>query len=162
KFDPISTKDYYGLAGIFFSTHILPKLTPKGAGETPLRIPLLSAAEKEQRKQYAERVAALAKRLKEETDAHYPAFPKSLLPAAAGEDASRSAEQWSLFLADYAARKGLHEYALRQWSAYLGYGDIYRLMTTPLRDLLGNAGVHVWKGANDTPSLTVNTNAEAK
>jgi len=33
KFDPIPTADYYSLAGIFFSSHILPKLTPKGAGE---------------------------------------------------------------------------------------------------------------------------------
>ena len=33
KFDPIPTADYYSLAGIFFSSHILPKLTPKGQGE---------------------------------------------------------------------------------------------------------------------------------
>ena len=45
KFDPIPTKDYYGLAGIFFSTHILPKLTPKGAGENILRIPLVTKAD---------------------------------------------------------------------------------------------------------------------
>src|SRR5207249_4639932 len=45
KFDPISTQDYYGLAGIFFSTHILPKLAAKGAGENPLRIPLVSPEE---------------------------------------------------------------------------------------------------------------------
>jgi hypothetical protein len=29
KFDPISQADYYGLAGIFFSTHILPNVGPK-------------------------------------------------------------------------------------------------------------------------------------
>src|SRR5258708_40128813 len=43
KFDPISTKDYYGLAGIFFNKHILPKLKPKGPGGTPPRVPLQTA-----------------------------------------------------------------------------------------------------------------------
>jgi hypothetical protein len=41
KFDPISTADYYGLAGIFFSTHILPNVGPKTNGPPMLRIPLL-------------------------------------------------------------------------------------------------------------------------
>ena len=49
KFDPIATKDYYGLAGIFFSSHILPKLTPKGAGEIFLRIPLETKADADRR-----------------------------------------------------------------------------------------------------------------
>ncbi len=45
KFDPISTADYYGLAGIFFSTHILPNVGPKTNGPPMLRIPLLPPAE---------------------------------------------------------------------------------------------------------------------
>ena len=40
KFDPVSTKDYYGLAGIFFSTHILPNVGAKTGGPSMLRIPL--------------------------------------------------------------------------------------------------------------------------
>ena len=43
KFDPISTEDYYALAGIFFSTRIIPGPVP---GNTPLvRVPLLSPDE---------------------------------------------------------------------------------------------------------------------
>jgi len=42
KFDPIPTADYYGLAGIFFSSRILDKFAAKTAGENPMRIPLLS------------------------------------------------------------------------------------------------------------------------
>jgi hypothetical protein len=39
KFDPISTEDYYALAGIFFSTRLIPGPVP---GNTPLvRVPLL-------------------------------------------------------------------------------------------------------------------------
>src|SRR4029079_17185853 len=50
KFDPLSTADYYGLAGIFFSTHILPNVGPKTDGPPMLRIPLLPPAEVEARK----------------------------------------------------------------------------------------------------------------
>ena len=32
KFDPIPTADYYSLAGIFYSTHILPDVGPKPTG----------------------------------------------------------------------------------------------------------------------------------
>src|SRR5207344_29519 len=43
KFDPISTEDYYALAGIFFSTRVIPSPVK---GNTPLvRVPLLPAAE---------------------------------------------------------------------------------------------------------------------
>jgi Protein of unknown function (DUF1553)/Protein of unknown function (DUF1549)/Planctomycete cytochrome C len=43
KFDPVSTEDYYSLAGIFFSTRLIPGPV---AGNTPLvRMPLLSADE---------------------------------------------------------------------------------------------------------------------
>ncbi|MEY4483060.1 MAG: hypothetical protein RL693_512 [Verrucomicrobiota bacterium] len=42
KFDPFTTRDYYGLAGFFYSSHILAKFTPKGAGEKLMRIPLVS------------------------------------------------------------------------------------------------------------------------
>jgi hypothetical protein len=43
KFDPISTEDYYALAGIFFSTRLIPGPVP---GNTPLvRVPLVPPAE---------------------------------------------------------------------------------------------------------------------
>ena len=46
KFDPISTEDYYALAGIFFSTRLIPGPVP---GNTPLvRVPLLSPDELKQ------------------------------------------------------------------------------------------------------------------
>src|SRR5258708_17255594 len=45
KFDPIPTADYYGLAGIFFSTHILDQFAAKTPGGKPMPIPVLSAPE---------------------------------------------------------------------------------------------------------------------
>jgi hypothetical protein len=58
KFDPISTEDYYGLAGIFFSTRLIPGPI---AGNTPLvRVPLIPMAAIEKAKtKYA---AALRRR----------------------------------------------------------------------------------------------------
>src|SRR5262249_31067070 len=41
KFDPVSQTDYYALAGIFYSTHILKELGAKGAEYTLNRVPLV-------------------------------------------------------------------------------------------------------------------------
>ena len=41
KFDPISTEDYYALAGIFYSTHILKELGIKGGEYTMNRVPIV-------------------------------------------------------------------------------------------------------------------------
>jgi hypothetical protein len=65
KFDPISTKDYYGLAGIFFSTHILPNVGPKTNGPPMLRIPLVSKAENAARERYSKSMKDLESKLKQ-------------------------------------------------------------------------------------------------
>ena len=44
KFDPISTEDYYALAGIFYSSHILKELGTQGGEYTMIRVPLLTTA----------------------------------------------------------------------------------------------------------------------
>jgi hypothetical protein len=59
KFDPLTTRDYYGLAGIFFSSRILEKFTPKGAGENFMRVPLTSPAESIERERMMKRVAEI-------------------------------------------------------------------------------------------------------
>jgi hypothetical protein len=43
KFDPVSQADYYGLAGVFYSSHILQKLGAKGGEYTLNRAPLDSS-----------------------------------------------------------------------------------------------------------------------
>src|SRR5438105_3641040 len=57
KFDPISAEDYYGLAGIFFSSHILPDPGPKTEGSKILRIPLIPKSEVEKRKKAEAQIA---------------------------------------------------------------------------------------------------------
>jgi hypothetical protein len=49
KFDPISQRDYYGLAGIFHSTRILSEAGAVGDHTVALRIPLAASSQKERR-----------------------------------------------------------------------------------------------------------------
>jgi cytochrome c553 len=64
KFEPIPTADYYSLAGIFFSTHILPNVGPKTNGPPMLRIPLAPKEAVEKQARYEARLAELEKELK--------------------------------------------------------------------------------------------------
>ncbi len=64
KFDPLTTRDYYGLAGIFFSSRILEKYAPKGSAEFLMRIPLLSPEQVAERERMTKRVAAIDAELK--------------------------------------------------------------------------------------------------
>ncbi|MBL8842472.1 MAG: PSD1 domain-containing protein [Planctomycetes bacterium] len=65
KFDPLSQADYYALAGIFFSSHILPDVGPKTAGPPMLRLPLASSEELAQRAAQAARTDELLAALNE-------------------------------------------------------------------------------------------------
>jgi len=64
KFDPIPTEDYYGLAGFFFSSHILPNVGPKTDGPDMLRIPLVSKEEFARREQIKSQIAEIEKQPK--------------------------------------------------------------------------------------------------
>lgn len=86
KFDPISAEDYYSLAGIFFSTRLVPGPVP---GNTPLvRVPLLAPDElsKIRARDAAggRRRAELERQLPDATDRAYFAYVKRLLAAEAG------------------------------------------------------------------------------
>jgi hypothetical protein len=80
KFDPIPTADYYSLAGIFFSTHILPNVGPKTDGPPMLRILLGSPQEIERQVRYTARVMALEKRVQATTPTRYQELARNLLP----------------------------------------------------------------------------------
>jgi hypothetical protein len=158
KFDPISTADYYALAGIFFSTHILPNVGPKTNGPPMLTIPLLSPSELAQRERAKKLLGEREKGLKDTKERYYREFAQSQLR----ETAKYVVAAWeheqasSADLAAFARGKGLHAYALRCWIDYLGLGD-YPLMNKPVRDVAGRAGLHAWRGEPDCPSMLVNT-----
>jgi hypothetical protein len=162
KFDPLSNADYYGLAGIFFSTRILPDPGPKTAGSPMLRTPLLAPSELAKRNAHTARIAALEQQIKKTGDEQHAALAKEMLPQtatyllAAWDYDHRPADEANLSVDAFAGKRGLRPYALRQWIDYIGTGD-YRVMTKPVRDVAGRTGVHVWRGEPDCPSLTVNT-----
>jgi hypothetical protein len=65
KYDPISTEDYYGLAGIFYSTRILKSLGPVGLSTIAMHVPLAPKEYVEKRESQLARLAELDKALKD-------------------------------------------------------------------------------------------------
>jgi hypothetical protein len=63
KFDPISQQDYYALAGIFYSTHLLKDLGAKGDEYVMNRVPLVPKAQVEARAKQARSIAEIEARL---------------------------------------------------------------------------------------------------
>jgi hypothetical protein len=165
KFDPFSQEDYYGLAGIFFSTHILPNVGPKTDGPPILRIPVASKEDRAKRDTYQARLAELEKRYKAATEAQYAAFGKAQggqtarYLMAAWEYQNRPPAEAGVSLDEFAKRRGLLPFALRAWTDRLGAGE-YRLLTKQVRDVAGKAGVHSWRGEPDCLNVTVNTTAK--
>jgi hypothetical protein len=161
KFDPISTRDYYAMAGIFFSSHILPSPGVKTAGSPVLRLPLASPAEIAARKQREERIKELEKTIERTTDESLARAIRNLLAeterylAAAIE--YRSSDRKS-DMREFAAAKAQQPELLRFWLSYLGDEQL-ALLSKPVKNVDGKAGLHAWKldGDADTPSVTVNS-----
>jgi len=175
KFDPIPTEDYYGLAGIFMSSHVLAEPGAKTEGSPVLRIALLSRAEQESRRRRELRIAELGKSIEASTVAAQRELARSLLPdtarylaavwdwthgssaPGAGAPAPGAAAP---SLADFAERRGLHVFALRRWLDLLEPAG-GRMLATPVRDLLGKHGLFAWKNEEETPSAVVNASDAA-
>jgi hypothetical protein len=65
KFDPISAEDYYALAGMFYSSHILQALGTKGGEYTVNRVPLVPAAVVTIRREHDKRIDEVNAKLAE-------------------------------------------------------------------------------------------------
>ncbi len=129
KFDPISTEDYYALAGIFFSTSLIPGPVP---GNTPLvRVPLLPQDElarlRAQDAADTRRRAELEQQLPDSVDRAYIAHLKSritgetaryLVAACEYRNSKRGSAKVSL--GELARQRTLHEGLLAAWVDYLG------------------------------------------
>ena len=128
KFDPISTEDYYALAGIFFSTRIVPGPVP---GNTPLvRVPLLAPAEiaalQSKENEVAKRRAELERTVPGAIDREYRATIANMLVSlsanyllAADEFRKKRAAGEKLDAASVAKARGLHPGLLNEWVAWL-------------------------------------------
>ncbi len=128
KFDPISTDDYYALAGIFFSTRIIPGPVP---GNTPLvRVPLLSPTEiaqiQTQTAADARRRTELEQLMPHALDREYRAYLTNILTGqtarylvAASEYRKQNAAGEKPIAGDLAKLHGIHEALLTEWVAFL-------------------------------------------
>lgn len=163
KFDPFPTKDYYGLAGIFFSSHILPRLTPKGQGEVMLRIPLDTAESKAKRALYEASLADATKQLQARRDAAFTNYAISMQSqtaaylVAAVDFHNRPADRATQSLGAFAAERKLYPGFLQRWASAINGGE-YPLMSVAAKDAAGISGVYTWRGKPDCPNMLVNTN----
>jgi hypothetical protein len=86
KFDPISTEDYYALAGMFYSSHILKELGAKGGEYNVNRVPLIGPTALANRAKQEQRLAEVAATLAEFDRQHrfqqLTAGGRSLVPTA--------------------------------------------------------------------------------
>ena len=169
KFDPIPTADYYSLAGIFFSSHILPSLTPKGQGENLMFIPLAAPAELNRRTKRDARIAELDKQINAAIDEQLVALSKKILAQsadyleAAAKYRNRGGGEAKLSVAEFAvhcSKEGFQPSPalLQRWVDYVGFGDV-KLLSRVEHDVLQNKGLIALRNAAnaDTPSGVVNT-----
>jgi hypothetical protein len=162
KFDPISTKDYYGLAGIFYSSHILSDMGPKGGSPVPMRAPMLSPEEFAKRKSDENQLAKLDAQIEQALDARYAQLAAAMIPqadkylAAAWEYEHYTGGAQRPPIADFARQRNLRAYELGQWARFVSSPQL-DLMTTAAK--LATPGLYGWRNrANaDTPVVVINT-----
>lgn len=82
KFDPVKAEDYYALAGIFYSSHVLANVGTKGDHTELNRTPLVAADYVRQRQRQLERLAEL----KAEIDKLKPAAEATAADAASSDE----------------------------------------------------------------------------
>jgi hypothetical protein len=150
KFDPVSTADYYGLAGIFFSTKILPDPGPKTAGSPMLRTPLATRARKEAIANHQRMLEEADIALKKVRNEARLAVARALLPRL--REALRAASDNNVAATD------LPPHVVRKWAKTL-QADTARRMSRKLVDVQGNKDVHFWSSEADNPWIGVNASA---
>jgi len=165
KFDPISTADYYGLAGFFFSSHIISDQGYLSHNPPRLKIPLAPPAAVEEHRRRMAKVEEQGEKLQAAVEQQYAALARSLVPKAADyllaswDYRHRAAGQAALSPEEFATRRGLHGFALHRWLDYLDgprVGDLH-LMGQAVRDFDGEAGVEVWRVAAERPWWAFNS-----
>jgi len=155
KFDPISHADYYGLAGIFFSTHILPDPGPKTAGSPMLRTPIAPPSTVEAAARHKARLAELERKLTATAEAEAVAAARAALPRV-GDHLRAAAEvagdvDGTATVEAMAASHKVEPAALRRWLDYLGLAGEGTLLGRPVASMLGAKGVDCWIGPTDAP-----------
>ncbi|NUM52207.1 MAG: DUF1549 domain-containing protein [Candidatus Hydrogenedentes bacterium] len=162
KFDPFTMHDYYGLAGIFFSTHILPGPGQKTEGSPILHIPLITpevaATQDARAKRDGELTAAINEQsaaLRQRVVPQLMAQTKDYLIAAWDAAQARKSDPNFDTLA-FAAQRGLNSDALTRWMDLAGL-SLLRYLKNPVPNAQNLPGLFSWLGTNGMPSVTINT-----
>ncbi|HVE41224.1 MAG TPA: DUF1549 domain-containing protein, partial [Planctomycetota bacterium] len=116
KYDPITTKDYYGLAGMFLSSHILSGKSYAAHVSPRQKLPLISAAEVESRERASVPLREAQTRLAALEGREFAAFARSRLPQASRYLVAAWKSRNRVPDADGELRKDV----VKQWSDYLG------------------------------------------
>ena len=162
KFDPIPTADYYGLAGIFFSTQIaIPQISAPYN-----KVPLVPKARVDRFNQAVATIKAKRDEVKKFVDAQYAALPERYVAEtgryllAVYDYQHRPAERSKATPPEFAAEAQLRPDAFGQWIEYLSGTDDQRLLDRRLPDIDGKQGIFAWRAAGDTPIVVLNTRGE--
>ncbi len=165
KFDPFTQRDYYGMAGMFFSSTILPGPGKKTEGSPILHLALISKEEEEARKLREERLKRLddslgrARREKGSVLARAKLDGIEPFALAARDGYLKTLTGNEKEFEAIATERRIEPAVLRRWMRYLGYQDP-RLLARPVKNIAGLNGVKGLAGEKDSPSLTVNTRNE--
>jgi len=149
KFDPISTEDYYAMAGIFFSTRVVPS---PSVGNTPLvRVPLLAVAEIQainlQTQRDKQRLVELSQMVQTAVDREFwlsmerrliAALPDDLPVAVAFLHAMRAPNPPTL--ADFAEMRKIDASTLDRWLQFFNRQPPLAALSTLLTEADGRAG----------------------
>ena len=169
KFDPIPSADYYSLAGIFFSSHILPDPGKKTEGSPILKIPLAEPTQLPERQRIEAKIAETQRKIEAANDDAVAALSAAVLPeldkylVAANQFAHRPTDHRGQTAAQFAGGQKLNAYALSRWVAMLdsngdGSASADKLLAEPLRDVGGVHGLNGWRnpGPSGTPIALAN------
>ena len=168
KFDPISIHDYYALAGIFFSTRLIPSPV---LGNTPLvRVSLLPKAELERietRKKHAADLEKQTRQLKIEADLEYMTHLERLATEqtaryllASRKFKNQMGTPVAMGLTEFAESNTVHPRILTQWLDYFGLRN-YPPCASLSRNEDEIKGLHRWSsGTNHPPAIRVNAGDE--
>jgi len=153
KFDPFTARDYYSMAGIFFSSHILPGPGQKTEGSPILKIPVASRAEMEQRAAWQSERARVDADLRRLDELRSRAIALRMLP----QTARYITAAWNSSLATTELPADLNSDALMAWRRFLAL-DQFKYMDQPVTSVAGIVGVNAWQSEGGIPSIVANAN----
>jgi hypothetical protein len=164
KFDPIAQQDYYGLAGIFFSSHFLPSPGSKTSGSPLVLTPMASAEQVRLQKEHELKLAALQKSIDQYADEQYAQVAQRLVLHTAEYTgaAAEFAHDRNQPIAQFASDRNLDADLFARWIKFFGAasGDrpAHKLLTKAIHNASEISGVDGWIAADGRPDPCVLAN----